>query len=124
MQFHVRAQFNFDPTNEPKCPCPELALQVSKRDIFHVCGNKDEDPLWWQAFKDDGSGHHNSKLAGIIPSKKFIEESVIYFTITFLNRTSRERPKSAPYPRLKNSKRTSKFPSFGELRLLLWKVFF
>ena len=39
-------------------------------------------------------------------------------------KTSRERPKSAPYPRLKNSKRTSKFPSFGELGLLLWKFFF
>ena len=37
--------------------------------------------------------------------------------------TIRERPKSAPYPRLKNSKRTSKFPSFGELGLLLWKNF-
>ena len=36
-------------------------------------------------------------------------------------KTSRERPKSAPYPRLKNSKRTSKFPSIGELGLLLWK---
>ena len=39
-------------------------------------------------------------------------------------KTSRERPKSAPYPRLKNSERTSKFPSFGELGLLLWKIFF
>ena len=38
---------------------------------------------------------------------------------TFQYETSRERPKSAPYPRLKNSKRTSKFPSIGELGLLL-----
>ena len=35
-----------------------------------------------------------------------------------LSETSRERPKSAPYPRLKNSKRTSKFPSIDELGLL------
>ena len=28
---------------------------------------------------------------------------------TLLEKTSRERPKSAPYPRLKNSKRTSNF---------------
>ena len=35
-------------------------------------------------------------------------------------RTSREQPKSAPYPRLKNGNRTSKFPSIGELRLLLF----
>ena len=35
--------------------------------------------------------------------------------------TSRERPKSAPYLRLKNSKRTSKCQSIGELGTLLWK---
>ena len=33
-------------------------------------------------------------------------------------RTSRERPKSAPYLRLKNSKRTSKCQSIGELGTL------
>ena len=32
-----------------------------------------------------------------------------------IKETSRERPKSASYPRLKNSKRTSKFQSIGEL---------
>ena len=37
-----------------------------------------------------------------------------------MKQTSRERPKSAPYPSLKNSKRTSKFPSIGELGLLLF----
>ena len=41
-----------------------------------------------------------------------------------IEETSRERPKSAPYPRLKNSKRTSKFPSIGKLGLLLWKKIF
>ena len=35
--------------------------------------------------------------------------------------TSRERPKSAPYLRLKNSKRTSKCQNNGELGTLLWK---
>ena len=40
---------------------------------------------------------------------------------SFQYETIRERPKSAPHPRLKNSKRTSKFPSIGELGLLLWK---
>ena len=35
--------------------------------------------------------------------------------------TSRERPKSAPYLRLKNSKRTSKCQSIGEWGTLLWK---
>ena len=36
-------------------------------------------------------------------------------------RTSRDRPKSAPYLRLKNSKRTSICQSIGELGTLLWK---
>ena len=38
--------------------------------------------------------------------------------------TSRDRPKSAPYLRLKNTKRTSKCQSIGELGTLLWKIFF
>ena len=42
--------------------------------------------------------------------------------LTSLNKqTSRERPKSAPYLRLKNSKRTSKCQSIGELGTLLRK---
>ena len=40
------------------------------------------------------------------------------------NLTSRDRPKSAPYLRLKNTKRTSKCQSIGELGTLLWKFFF
>ena len=35
--------------------------------------------------------------------------------------TSRDRPKSAPYLRLKYSKKTSKCQSIGELGTLLWK---
>ena len=37
------------------------------------------------------------------------------------NKTSRDRPKSAPYLRLKKSKRTSICQSIGELGTLLWK---
>ena len=37
------------------------------------------------------------------------------------NETSRDRPKSAPYLRLKNTKRTSICQSIGELGTLLWK---
>ena len=36
---------------------------------------------------------------------------------------SRDRPKSAPYLRLKNTKRTSKCQSIGELGTLLWNFF-
>ena len=38
--------------------------------------------------------------------------------------TSRDRPKSAPYLRLKNTKRTFKCQSIGELGTLIWKFFF
>ena len=38
-----------------------------------------------------------------------------------LSETSRDRPNSAPYLRLKNSKRTSKCQSIGELGTLLRK---
>ena len=38
-------------------------------------------------------------------------------------KTRRERSKSAPYLRLKDSKRTSKCQSIGELGTLLWKKF-
>ena len=48
----------------------------------------------------------------------------IFCPKNLLRYTSRERSKSAPYPRLKNSKRTSKFPSFGELGLLFLVIFF
>ena len=37
-------------------------------------------------------------------------------------KTSRDRPNSAPYLRLKNSKRTSKCQSIGELGTLFFKV--
>ena len=37
---------------------------------------------------------------------------------------SRDRSKSAPYLRLKNTKSTSKCQSIGELGTLLWKFFF
>ena len=38
-----------------------------------------------------------------------------------LTKTNWERPKSGPYLRLKNSRRTSKCQSIGELGTLLWK---
>ena len=56
-----------------------------------------------------------STLAPMISHKL----SVTVFCHRILKVTNRERPKSAPYPRLKNSKRTSKFRSIGELGLLL-----
>ena len=41
--------------------------------------------------------------------QNFVELSVeIFWTVQVYRKTSRDRPKSAPYPRLKNSKKTSK----------------
>ena len=54
-------------------------------------------------------------------STRQVERNYCHFTKRW---TSRERPKSAPYLRLKNSKRTSKRQSIGELGTLLWKKFF
>ena len=42
---------------------------------------------------------------------------------SYIQPTSRDRPKSAPYLRLKNTRRTSKCQSIGELGTLLWNFF-
>ena len=52
-----------------------------------------------------------------------VDVYLFYYFILFHILTSRDRPKSAPYLRLKNTKRTSKCQSIGELETLLWKIF-
>ena len=52
------------------------------------------------------------------------EEKWAFLTSNLLlNITSRDRPKSAPYLRLKNSKRTSKCQSIGEFGTFYEKKF-
>ncbi|XP_073682673.1 protein PALS1-like [Garra rufa] len=64
---HVKANFSYDPSDDPYVPCRELGLSFQKGDILHVTSQ--DDPNWWQAYKD---GHEDQKpLAGLIPGKSF-----------------------------------------------------
>uniref|UniRef100_A0A673IYB9 Membrane protein, palmitoylated 5b (MAGUK p55 subfamily member 5) n=1 Tax=Sinocyclocheilus rhinocerous TaxID=307959 RepID=A0A673IYB9_9TELE len=60
---HVKANFSYDPSEDPYVPCRELGLSFQKGDVLHVTSQ--DDPNWWQAYRD---GHEDQKpLAGLIP---------------------------------------------------------
>ncbi|XP_067274319.1 MAGUK p55 subfamily member 5b isoform X2 [Pseudorasbora parva] len=64
---HVKANFSYDPSEDPYVPCRELSLSFQKGDILHVTSQ--DDPNWWQAYRE---GHEDRKpLAGLIPGKSF-----------------------------------------------------
>uniref|UniRef100_A0A671KUT9 Protein PALS1 n=1 Tax=Sinocyclocheilus anshuiensis TaxID=1608454 RepID=A0A671KUT9_9TELE len=64
---HVKANFSYDPSEDPYVPCRELGLSFQKGDVLHVTSQ--DDPNWWQAYRD---GHEDQKpLAGLIPGKSF-----------------------------------------------------
>ncbi|KAK9956952.1 hypothetical protein ABG768_014652 [Culter alburnus] len=64
---HVKANFSYDPSEDPYVPCRELGLSFQKGDILHVTSQ--DDPNWWQAYRE---GHEDQKpLAGLIPGKSF-----------------------------------------------------
>ncbi|KAJ7417063.1 MAGUK p55 subfamily member 5 [Willisornis vidua] len=62
---HVKAHFDYDPSDDPYVPCRELGLSFQKGDILHVISQ--EDPNWWQAYRD--GDEDNQPLAGLIPGK-------------------------------------------------------
>ncbi|XP_067338129.1 MAGUK p55 subfamily member 5b isoform X2 [Channa argus] len=64
---HVRAHFDYDPSDDPFVPCRELGLSFQKGDILHVISQ--DDPNWWQAYRD--GDEDNQPLAGLIPGKSF-----------------------------------------------------
>uniref|UniRef100_A0A667ZW13 Protein PALS1 n=1 Tax=Myripristis murdjan TaxID=586833 RepID=A0A667ZW13_9TELE len=64
---HVRAYFDYDPSDDPFVPCRELGLSFQKGDILHVISQ--DDPSWWQAYRD--GDEDNQPLAGLIPAKSF-----------------------------------------------------
>lgn len=67
---HVRAYFDYDPSDDPFVPCRELGLSFQKGDILHVISQ--DDPNWWQAYRD---GDEDSQpLAGLIPGKSFQQQ--------------------------------------------------
>uniref|UniRef100_A0A3Q3WY54 Uncharacterized protein n=1 Tax=Mola mola TaxID=94237 RepID=A0A3Q3WY54_MOLML len=60
---HVRAYFDYGPSDDPFLPCRELGLSFQKGDILHVISQ--DDPNWWQAYRD--GDEDNQPLAGLIP---------------------------------------------------------
>ncbi|KAF4787868.1 MAGUK p55 subfamily member 5 [Turdus rufiventris] len=67
---HVKAHFDYDPSDDPYVPCRELGLSFQKGDILHVISQ--EDPNWWQAYRD--GDEDNQPLAGLIPGKSFQQQ--------------------------------------------------
>uniref|UniRef100_A0A1A8D8E6 Protein PALS1 n=1 Tax=Nothobranchius kadleci TaxID=1051664 RepID=A0A1A8D8E6_NOTKA len=67
---HVRAYFDYDPSDDPFVPCRELGLSFQRGDILHVISQ--DDPSWWQAYRD--GDEDNQPLAGLIPGKSFQQQ--------------------------------------------------
>ncbi|XP_047429257.1 MAGUK p55 subfamily member 5b isoform X1 [Mugil cephalus] len=67
---HVRAYFDYDPSDDPFVPCRELGLSFQKGDILHVISQ--DDPNWWQAYRD--GDEDNQPLAGLVPGKAFQQQ--------------------------------------------------
>ncbi|XP_036289685.1 protein PALS1 isoform X4 [Pipistrellus kuhlii] len=67
---HVKAHFDYDPSDDPYVPCRELGLSFQKGDILHVISQ--EDPNWWQAYRD--GDEDNQPLAGLVPGKSFQQQ--------------------------------------------------
>ncbi|XP_068616305.1 protein PALS1-like, partial [Brachionichthys hirsutus] len=67
---HIRAYFDYDPSDDPFLPCRELGLSFQRGDILHVISQ--DDPSWWQAYRD--GDEDNQPLAGLIPGKSFQQQ--------------------------------------------------
>uniref|UniRef100_A0A8C9TRX1 Protein PALS1 n=1 Tax=Scleropages formosus TaxID=113540 RepID=A0A8C9TRX1_SCLFO len=63
---HIKAHFDYDPSDDPYVPCRELGLSFRKGDILHVISQ--DDPNWWQAYRD--GDEDNQPLAGLIPGTR------------------------------------------------------
>ncbi|XP_035238284.1 MAGUK p55 subfamily member 5-A isoform X1 [Anguilla anguilla] len=69
-QVHVKAHFDYDPSDDPYVPCRELGLCFQKGDILHIISQ--DDPNWWQAYRD--GDEENQPLAGLVPGKSFQQQ--------------------------------------------------
>ncbi|XP_053489608.1 protein PALS1 [Ictalurus furcatus] len=67
---HVKAHFDYDPSDDPYVPCRELGLCFQKGDILHIISQ--DDPNWWQAYRD--GDEENQPLAGLVPGKTFQQQ--------------------------------------------------
>lgn len=65
LQVHVKAHFDYDPSDDPYVPCRELGLSFQKGDILHIISQAD--PNWWQAYRD--GDEDNQPLAGLVPGE-------------------------------------------------------
>ncbi|KAM4540213.1 protein PALS1 isoform 1-T1 [Fundulus diaphanus] len=70
LQVHVKAHFDYDPSDDPYVPCRELGLSFQKGDILHIISQAD--PNWWQAYRD--GDEDNQPLAGLVPGKSFQQQ--------------------------------------------------
>uniref|UniRef100_A0A8C1K4T1 Protein PALS1 n=1 Tax=Cyprinus carpio TaxID=7962 RepID=A0A8C1K4T1_CYPCA len=78
---HVKANFSYDPSEDPYVPCRELGLSFQKGDVLHVTSQ--DDPNWWQAYRD---GHEEQKpLAGLIPDVAVDLTSLVSLIIDLLS---------------------------------------
>lgn len=73
---HIRAHFDYDPEEDPYIPCRELGVSFQKGDVLHVISQ--EDPNWWQAYRE---GEEDQTLAGLVPSKAFQHQYVNIYII-------------------------------------------
>ncbi|CAL1586767.1 unnamed protein product [Knipowitschia caucasica] len=67
---HVKAFFDYDPSDDPFVPCRELGLSFQKGDILHIISQ--DDANWWQAYRD--GDEDNQPLAGLVPGKSFQQQ--------------------------------------------------
>ncbi|XP_057208118.1 MAGUK p55 subfamily member 5b isoform X1 [Triplophysa rosa] len=83
---HVKANFTYDPSDDPYVPCRELALSFRQGDVLHVISQ--DDPNWWQAYRDADENH--KPLAGLIPGKSSQQQrEALKKTITDKNQEHR-----------------------------------
>uniref|UniRef100_A0A3P8YEL5 55 kDa erythrocyte membrane protein n=1 Tax=Esox lucius TaxID=8010 RepID=A0A3P8YEL5_ESOLU len=66
-EMYMRAQFDYDPTNDDLIPCKEAGLKFRTGDIIQII-NK-QDPNWWQGRVESST----ADFAGLIPSPELQE---------------------------------------------------
>uniref|UniRef100_A0A3B4FHG0 Membrane palmitoylated protein 5 n=1 Tax=Pundamilia nyererei TaxID=303518 RepID=A0A3B4FHG0_9CICH len=72
---HVKAHFDYDPSDDPYVPCRELGLSFQKGDILHIISQSD--PNWWQAYRD--GDEDNQPLAGLVPGSEEAEPQLLLY---------------------------------------------
>lgn len=112
---HVRAYFDYDPSDDPFVPCRELGLSFQKGDILHVISQ--DDPNWWQAYRD--GDEDNQPLAGLVPGKSFQQQrETLKKTITDRSREHQGKlwyPKKSKKQRKKSTANLSRNTEYDDI---------